>query len=256
MLLSNILFVIIFMATASPAAQYETSEKEYQEDVRILGTFQKKEQFEPFAWETVTTTIISDDRVFAELHRQYPYPEIASDEKPEVLGQRGMGFRGVIRKNADDGFLHISHLNDCVGVVLNGNTYSGAYHVSFMDLREFYRPQELNKKGNFAKWLDEYKATEINFSQARVFIASSFWTQNVDDVITILKDRGLDVHHMSIPDLKLVSTDANREVFISSTSPYLGRILALQGAMISLSTQLAVHIQTGEAWCEHFFRER
>lgn len=242
------------MATACTAAEY-TSEKNQLEGRRILNTFVTEEQFEPFAWETITTTIIADDELFEDLHIQRPYPKIPNCEKPAVLEPRGIFARRAIRGNEEGAILHISGIADCVGVVLKGAAYSGAYHASFMDLREFYKPQELNKNGNFAKWLNEYKAKEINFSKAKVFVASSFWTQNADDVIALLTGQGFDVHYMSIPDLQLKSLDdANRKVFISSTSPYLERVLALQGARIPLLTQLAVDTQTGAAWCEHFLR--
>lgn len=255
MLLSNIIFVIIFIATANPAAHYCTSEKEHQEGGKILGKFQTKEQFEPFAVETVTTTVISSDVLFEKLRRKYPYQEISSCEKPLALEERGITARGEIRENDEDQFLHISGLADSVGVVLKGTEYSGAYHVSSMDLRNFWPPQELNKNGNFAKWLNEYKEKEINFSKAQVFIASSFWTKNVEDVLYLLAHNGFHAHYMSIPDLELRSLDdANREVFISPTSPYLGSVLALKGHRIPLLTQFAVNTQTGAAWCEHSFR--
>jgi hypothetical protein len=255
MLLSNIIFVIIFMATANPAAQYCTSEKEYQADREILGTFKTEEQFEPFAVETVTTTVISSDVLFEKLRRKYPYPEISSCEKPLALGERGITARGEIKKNGKDEFLHISGLDANVGVVLKGAEYSGAYHVSFMDLRNFWPPQNLSENGAFAKWLKEYKEIEINFSKAQVFIASSFWTQNIEDALHLLAQQGFNVHYMSIPDLELRSLDdANREVFISPTSPYLRSVLALKGQRIPLLTQFAVNTQTGAAWCEHSFR--
>ncbi|MEI6628081.1 MAG: hypothetical protein WCN27_01560 [Alphaproteobacteria bacterium] len=255
MLLSNIIFVLIFMATASSAEHYHTRKKEQQEDGRVLGTFETKEQFEPFAVETVTTTVIAADGLFEKLRRQYPYPKIPNSERPEFLGERGIFSRGEIRKNDEDKFLHISGLDDSVGVVLRGTEYSGAYHVSSMDLRNFCPPQELNKNGNFAKWLDEYKGKEINFSKAQVFIASSFWTKNVEDVLYLLAHNGFNAHYMSIPDLELsFSGDANREVFIRQDSPYLERVLALKGHRIPLLTQLAVDTQTGAAWCEHFLR--
>ncbi len=259
MLLSNIIFVIVFMATASSAEHYQIKgegEEEAQESRIVLRTFKTKEQFEPFEWETVTTTIYSDDRLFKGLRNQYPYPKIPSYEKPEFLRQQDILACGDIRENAEGTSLRIDRITESVGVILNGAEYSGAYHPSRMDLREFCNPQNLKENGTFAKWLDRYKAKEINFSKAKVFIASSFWTQNVDDVIALLIGRGFEVHSMSIPDLQLSPlVDAETEVSISSISPYLERILALEGRLIPLSTQLSVNTQTGEAWCNHSFRE-
>ena len=239
----NIITTLTFIATANSSDQNLTNKEENQPKSRkILKTFEDK------------TQCISDDKLFEELHRSHPYTEIVNCERPASLTSRGITGGGEIKENTKDTFLHISGLADCVGVILKGVAYSGAYHVYRADLRETYQSQEINKNGNFAKWLREYREKEIDPLQTQVFIASSCWTKNVTDVITVLGDQSYNVHFMSIPDLQLGSSLPYREILISSKSPYLERILRLKSIYDhSLTTELAIDTHTGAVWRNHFF---
>lgn len=203
---------------------------------------------------TYRTRLIHDPEKIEAFTKQFPFSSVASliDVEPNhnsksmlwnpMYDVLSMGEKRISQNG--EKILYTNSLRNCVGVTIwdPERKIAGLYHVSNMQLGE----HSFTFEDGFLKPILE-KITDP--SRTTVNIVSSYWSENVTEVIQLLQGKGFPISGVSIPDGVIENKDLETNIYVNKDT--VSKDYLNEGEEKPESV-LCIDSQTGQVGFKHY----
>ena len=161
-----------------------------------------------------------------ELKHRYRLPPLVSTEHVPLMDPCADGRYKTLRMGQQKTLtqskkiLYTNGIADCIGIAVwdQKTKIACLYHCSKMELRD--KADLMFKK----EFIDHIKREIPDLSEVKVYLASTYWSEDAMTVIKMLEENGFHITGISIPDMAIISptNDSGLTQYVSKPLDVLG----------------------------------